>query len=219
MPEDGFVFCSFSTSYKIDPDLFRSWMSILDRSPKSVLWLLKRDSATESNLKSTAKILGIDPDRLVFTRPIEKIQHLSRLSLADLCLDTRVVNGAATTSDALWAGVPVVTIKGHHFASRMSASILTAVGLPELITHDLKQYEDLSIALATHPDQLDAFRLKLENNKPTYPLFDTRDFVHNLESTFEQMWATYLSGEKPQHIYSSFRTDPTDETAINGSSI
>ena len=219
LPDDGFVFCSFSTSYKIDPDLFRSWMRILDRTPNSVLWLLKRDSATELNLKSAAKKLGIDPDRLVFTQPIAKNQHLSRLSSADLCLDTRVVNGAATTSDALWAGVPVVTIEGHHFASKMSASILMAVGLPELITHDLKQYEDLAVALATYPEQMGAVRDKLENNKPTCPLFDTREFVHNLESTFEQMWAIYLAGEKPQHIYSKFRIGPVDENSINRASL
>jgi protein O-GlcNAc transferase len=111
-----------------------------------------------------------------------------------------VVNGAATTSDALRAGIPVVTTEGHHFASRMSASILTAAGLPELITHDLKQYEDLSIALATDPEQMGAIRAKLENNKHTCSLFDTRQFVHNLESAFEKMWAIYLDGERPQHI-------------------
>jgi protein O-GlcNAc transferase len=194
-------------------------MSILDRTPNSVLWLLKRDSAIELNLNSTAKKLGIDPDRLVFTRPIEKCQHLSRLSLADLCLDTRVVNGAATTSDALWAGIPVVTIEGHHFASKMSASILTAAGLPELVTHDLKQYEDLAVALATYPEKMNAVRDKLSKNQPICPLFDTRKFVRNLESVFEQMWESYVTGEKPKHIFSKFRTVPVSSNSINRASI
>ena len=200
LPEHGFVFCSFATSYKIDPVLFESWMHILDRVSGSVLWLLKRDRATESNLITAAGRLGIDRDRLIFTRPLAKSAHLARIGLANLCLDTRVVNGAATTSDALWAGVPVITIRGRHFASRMSASILTAVGLPELITSDLRAYEDLAVALATDSAKLDRIRGKLEENKHSQPLFDTRRFVRNLENAFEQMWAIYMAGEQPRHI-------------------
>jgi predicted O-linked N-acetylglucosamine transferase (SPINDLY family) len=175
-------------------------MAILKQTPDSILWLVKRDDTVESNLKSVAIMLGIDPKRLIFSIPCPKPEHLARLSLADLCLDTRAVNGAATTSDALWAGVPVVTVKGRHFASRMSASILTAVGLEEMIADDLQQYEKLAVALATDGNRLKAMRDKLERNKRTYPLFDTRRFVRNLENAYEQMWGIYKSGESPRHI-------------------
>jgi len=200
LPDNGLVFCSFATSYKIDPELFISWMRILERTPNSYLWLLKRDAAVEANLKSVASAFGINPHRLRFSEPCPKPVHLIRLSLADLCLDTRAVNGAATTSDALWAGVPVVTIQGGHFASRMSASILSAVGLSELITDDLRQYEELAVALAADREQLQALRAKLETNTRTYPLFDTGRFVRNLENAFEQMWEIYKAGEPPRHI-------------------
>lgn len=198
LPPDRFVFCSFSTSYKIDPDLFRCWMRILERAPGSVLWLLKRDDAVEKNLRIVAEKMGVPSDRLIFCRPRSKNVHLSRLQLADLCLDTRVVNGAATTSDALWVGVPVVTVKGRHFASRMSASILTAVGLEELIAEDLKQYENLAITLATDGNRFKALREKLERNKLAYPLFDTNRFVRDLEYSFQKMWEIYDSGEEPR---------------------
>ncbi|WP_319525211.1 tetratricopeptide repeat protein [uncultured Desulfosarcina sp.] len=200
LPTHGFIFCSFATGYKIDPELFACWMTILKQTPDSILWLIKRDEKAESNLKSVASMLGIDPKRLIFSPPCHKPEHLARLSLADLCLDTRAVNGAATTSDALWAGVPVVTIKGRHFASRMSASILTAVGLEELITDDLQQYAKLAAALATDGKRLKTLREKLERNKRTQPLFDTRRFVRNLENAYEQMWAIYKSGGDPRHI-------------------
>jgi protein O-GlcNAc transferase len=151
-------------------------------------------------LKSVAATLGINQNRLIFSTPCSKPEHLARLSLADLCLDTRVVNGAATTSDALWAGVPVVTVKGGHFASRMSASILSAVGLSELITDDLHQYEKRVVALASDGERLNALREKLAQNKYTEPLFDTKRFVRNLENAFEQMWAVYQAGDSPRHI-------------------
>jgi protein O-GlcNAc transferase len=125
---------------------------------------------------------------------------MQRLQDADVALDTRVVNGAATTSDALWAGVPVVTIRGGHFASRMSASILTAIGLPELIVTDLRAYEDLAVRLATDTAELDRIGGKLAENKRSQPLFDTRRFVRNLENAFEQMWSIYMAGEQPRHI-------------------
>ena len=194
------VFGSFATSYKIDPQLFKTWLNLLKRVPRSVLWLLKRDETVEKNLIAFGLAEGVDPRRLVFAPPCPKPAHLARLGLADLCLDTRVVNGAATTSDALWAGVPVLTIRGGHFASRMSASILTAVGLPELITDSLEQYEDLAVELATVPGKLAQLRSKLARNRHTEPLFDTPRFVRNLENAFEQMWEIYRAGQSPRHI-------------------
>ena len=195
-----FTFCCFCSNYKLGADLFNTWMRILKRVPGSILWLLGESRSVSRWLRQAAMVQDIDPDRLRFAEKQPKDKHLSRLQEADLALDTRVVNGAATTSDALWAGVPVITIRGRHFASRMSASILTAVGLPELITSDLRAYEDLAVALATDSAKLDRIRGKLEENKHSQPLFDTRRFVRNLENAFEQMWAIYMAGEQPRHI-------------------
>jgi protein O-GlcNAc transferase len=196
-----FIFCCFCANYKFDAELFRVWMNIIKRVPESLLWLLGESSSVSRNLHQIAISEGVDPGRLHFADKKPKDCHLARLQDADLALDTQVVNGAATTSDALWAGVPVVTVKGSHFASRMSASILAAVGLSELITDDLKQYEDLAVALAIHPEKLNSAREKLEMNKCSEPLFDTRRFVRNLENAFEQMWEIYLAGDKPRHIH------------------
>jgi protein O-GlcNAc transferase len=200
LPEQGKVFAAFLAGYKIDPELFSCWVSILKQVTGSVLWLWERDRYFKENIIREARERFLDPKRIVFAKELPKPEHLARLSLADLCLDTRAVNGAATTSDALWAGVPVVTVKGRHFASRMSASILTAVGLEEMIADDLQQYEKLAVALATDGNRLKAMREKLERNKRTYPLFDTRRFVRNLENAYEQMWGIYKSGESPRHI-------------------
>jgi protein O-GlcNAc transferase len=195
------TFCCFCANYKFEQELFKTWIRIIKRVSRSKLWLLSESRSVSRNLRQFAVSEGVDPDRLHFADKMSKPEHLERLQMADIALDTRVVNGAATTSDALWAGVPVVTVKGSHFASRMSASILTAVGLPELITDDLKQYEDLAVALATQPEKLNAIREKLEKNKLSEPLFDTRRFVRNLENAFEQMWAIYMAGDKPRHIH------------------
>jgi protein O-GlcNAc transferase len=200
LPLQGIVFAAFVAGYKIDRQLFGSWMAILEQVPGSVLWLWERDRRFKSNIIREVRSRPLDPKRIVFAKELPKPEHLARLSLADLCLDTRVVNGAATTSDALWAGVPVVTVKGGHFASRMSASILSAVGLSELITDDLHQYEKRVVALASDGERLNALREKLAQNKYTEPLFDTKRFVRNLENAFEQMWAVYQAGDSPRHI-------------------
>ena len=122
------------------------------------------------------------------------------MRLADLALDTRIVNGHTTTSDALWAGVPVITLMGGHFASRVSASILTAIGLPELITHTLEQYEALAVHLAQHPGELETMRQRLSENRLTKPLFDTPRFAKNLETAYKEMWKIFVAGEKPRSI-------------------
>ncbi len=132
-----FVFCCFNQDYKIEPVMFDCWMRILQRVPDSILWLMIRHDAAKKHLRTEAKARGVNPDRLIFLEKLSKQEHLTRLKMADLALDTRIVNGAATTSDALWAGVPVITLLGTHFASRMSASLLSAVGLPELITRSI----------------------------------------------------------------------------------
>jgi len=142
----------------------------------------------------------VDGDRLIFTGPLPKDRHLARYRLADLALDTRIYGGHTTTSDALWAGVPVVAIQGAHFASRVSSSILTAIGLPELVTHNLEDYEALGLELSRDPDALRALKAKLDRNRLREPLFDTPRFARNLENAYRLMWARYLSGEKPTRI-------------------
>jgi protein O-GlcNAc transferase len=200
LPINDFVFCSFNMTYKINPKIFDSWMRILKAVPNSILWLLEKTGQDKINLKKEAKNRGVDPSRLVFSTGIRKEQHLARLKLADLCLDTFTCNGMTTTSDSLWAGVPVITLKGKHFASRVSASLLTAIGLPELITHSPQEYEDLAIKLAKNPKQLDAIRYKLNANRLTKPLFDTEKFTRYLEEAYSKMWQTYTEGKKPTNI-------------------
>ena len=192
LPEDAFVFCAFNTSYKIEPVIFDVWMRILAQLPGSVLWLLGKNQTIADNLKKAAEKRGVLPQRLHFSGKLPKDQHLARIRLADLALDTRIVGGAASTSDVLWAGVPVITMTGTHFASRMSTSILNAMGLPELIATDTDGYEALALALAQNPGRLAQFKTRIGENRQTAPLFDTPRFVQNLERAYEQMWQGYV---------------------------
>jgi len=201
LPEQAFVFCSFNNTYKIEPLMFDVWMRMLQKIQGSVLWLSERNQTVEKHLKQEAENRGVNPERIVFAKRLpSKSEHLARHKLADLVLDTRIFNGHTTTADALWAGLPVITLQGSHFASRVSASLLTAIGLPELITHNLDEYEKLAIRLASHPEQLQAIRQKLAQNRLTEPLFDTSRFVRDLESAYKEMWMMFLSGEKPRQI-------------------
>ncbi|NOG84578.1 MAG: tetratricopeptide repeat protein [Planctomycetes bacterium] len=201
LPENAMVFCSLNNAYKIEPVLFDAWMRILHRVPDSVLWLSRSNSLAEKNLREEAIQKGIDPDRLVFADKVEtKDDHLARLRLADLMLDTRIYNGHATGCDALWAGVPVVTIEGGHFASRVGSSMLHAVGLPELVTKDISEYENLVIGFASSPTKRDAIRRKLARNRTTSPLFDTRSFVRALETAYKRMLFLYYEERKREDI-------------------
>ncbi|MFC1881553.1 tetratricopeptide repeat protein [Thermodesulfobacteriota bacterium] len=200
LPDKGFVFSSFNLPYKIDPVMFDCWMRILQQVPNSVLWLISDTENARCNLRREAADRSIEPDRLVFAKKIEKAEHLSRLKWADLALDTRIVNGHTTTSDSLWVGVPVIALLGSHFASRVSSSLLHAVGLSELVTHHLEEYEKLSVRLATHPSELKAVRYKLNINRLKNPLFDTPRFVRNLEHAYSEMWRIFLEGRAPMQI-------------------
>lgn len=191
LPDSSFVFCSFNSSYKIDPVMFAVWMNILRKVPNSILWLMEKHLLTTTNLRAAAKQSGIDPSRLIFASKLERADHLLRHQLADLALDTRIYNGHTTTSDALWAGVPVITLQGKHFASRVAASLLTAAGLPETITHSLKAYKNLAVQLATHPAKLARLKSYLNFHKQTTPLFDTPSFVTHLEKAYTTIWNTY----------------------------
>ncbi len=197
LPAEGFVFACFANNFKIEPEIFACWMSLLRRVPGSVLWLLRNNLLVERNLKQAAASAGIDPARLIFADKLGKDDHLARLGLADLALDTRLYTGHTTTSDALWAGLPVVTIAGGHFASRVSASILAAMGLAELITASLKDYEALALRLAGDAPMLTALRGKLAANRAAAALFDGKRFVANLERAYAAMWQRFNAGHEP----------------------
>ena len=200
LPHNSFVFSSFNLPYKIDPLIFDCWMRILNQVPHSVLWLFNGGETTTENLKQEARIRGIDPRRLVFADKLPKAEHLSRIRLADLALDTRIVNGHTTTSDSLWAGVPVITLQGGHFASRVSASLLNAIGLSEMTTCNLDAYERLAVRLASHPAELQKIKAKLSANRMTEPLFDTPGFVGHLEAAYQKMWRIFAAGQAAQQF-------------------
>jgi protein O-GlcNAc transferase len=188
------VLCSFNHTYKIDPEIFSVWMRILRRVDNGVLWLRGQDATVEANLKREATARGVDPDRLVFADRVSRDRHLERLAICDLALDTRVYNGGATTSLCLWAGVPVIALAGQHFVSRMSTSLLAAVGLEGLVADTLQDYEDLAVTLATDRARLADIRARLWENRRTHPLFDTPGFVKNLESVYREMWVAACQG-------------------------
>jgi len=201
LPEEAFVFCSFNNNYKITPDLFDIWMRLLHRVPSSVLWLFVANRLPISNLQEEAKSRGIESHRLIFTDQVELAEHLARHRLADLFLDTFYCNAHTTASDALWAGLPLVTCLGQTFVSRVAGSLLTAVGLPELITHSHAEYEALAFELATHPDKLVAIRQKLAQNRTTTSLFNTPLFTKHIEAAYIKMWERTQTGLPPDHIY------------------
>jgi len=187
LPEKGIVFASFNATYKITKEVFVSWLRILKEVPDSVLWIYAPGKNAQSNLRKAASIAGLNLARLVFAGNLPKDEHLARIRLAGIALDTFTYNGHTTTSDCLWAGVPVITLKGNHFASRVSASLLTAIGLPELITNSVAEYEHLAIDLALNPQKLLSIRHSLDAKRLTAPLFNTKLFVKNLEDAYVKM--------------------------------
>jgi len=195
LPREGFVFCCFNQPYKIEPGAFEAWMRILAAVPGAVLWLLHGSSSAEANLRREARGRGIDPERLVFAPPLPKAAHLARHRAAGLFLDTRIVNAGTTASDALWAGLPLLTCPGETLGSRVAASALAAIGLPELIARDTEEYVRLAVELARDAVRLADLRRKLEHNRSSTPLFDTRACVAGLERAFEVMHARRTSGE------------------------
>jgi predicted O-linked N-acetylglucosamine transferase (SPINDLY family) len=200
LPEDAFVFCCFNNAYKITPDLFDIWMRLLNAVNGSVLWLFEGYSTAATNLWLEAGKRGISPDRLVFAPRMELADYLARYRSADLFLDTFYYNAGTTASDALWAGLPVLTCMGDTFAGRMASSLLTAIGLPELITHSHAEYESLALKLATQPGQLAAIRQKLVENITTHPLFDTERFTRHIEEAYLKMYERYQAGLPPDHV-------------------
>jgi predicted O-linked N-acetylglucosamine transferase (SPINDLY family) len=188
LPDDGLVFCCFNNNYKITPQVFGVWMRLLAAVPGSVLWLLRDNDGAQANLRREAQAQGVAPARLVFAERVTLDAHLARLRLADLFLDTLPYNAHTTASDALWAGVPVLTCKGETFAGRVAASLLQAVGLPELVTQGLADYEAAALRLATDAALLGDARRKLAQNRQTHPLFDADRFRLHIESAYTKMW-------------------------------
>jgi protein O-GlcNAc transferase len=197
LPEDGFVFCCFNNPAKIAAGMFDVWMSLLRAKEKAVLWLLSDEAATETNLRKEAAARGVDPSRLVFAHRLAPPEHLARHKLADLFLDTLPYNAHTTASDALFAGLPVLTCSGRSFAGRVGASLLHAVGLPDLVTHSLVDYEGLALRLAGDPSALRSLREKLQQNRDTQPLFDTARTTRNIEAAYMRMWDIAKSGQQP----------------------
>jgi predicted O-linked N-acetylglucosamine transferase (SPINDLY family) len=192
LPKDGFVFCCFNNNYKITPQVFDVWMRLLEKVENSVLWILSEDINISKNLKKEATIRGIDFNRIVFAERIKMNEHLARQKVADLFIDTFPYTGHTTASDALWVGLPVLTRIGKSFASRVSASLLNAIGLSELVTNSEKEYEDLAIELAKNPPKLKEIKNKLKNNRNTKPLFNTQIFARNMEKAYSLMYERYL---------------------------
>jgi predicted O-linked N-acetylglucosamine transferase (SPINDLY family) len=199
LPSVGLVLCCFNQAYKFTPEVFDIWCGLLAQTPGSVLWLLRTEHA-EGNLRREAMQRGIAPHRLVFAEDLPQAAHLARLQLADLVLDTSPYNAHTTASDALWAGVPLVTCAGDTFASRVAGSLLHAAGLAELVTHSLPDYAALALALATDAPRLRAVRLKLARQRLAAPLFDVAAYTLGLEALYAEMWQRHCDGLPPQAL-------------------
>ena len=202
LPTNGAVFCCFNNVQKVTPDVFDSWMRILTRAPNSVLWLSRVGETAADNLRREASLRGMDPERLIFAAHMPSpADHLARHRAADLFLDTRPYNAHATAVNALWAGLPVLTLPGEGFASRVAASLLESIQLPELIATSAASYEDLAVHLVENPQLLASLKEKLARQRIDSPLFDTRGFVRYLESGYAEIIDRLERGLAPEHIY------------------
>ena len=201
LPEDAFVFCCFNNSYKISLDEFSIWMKLLKQKEKSVLWLSKSNKWVQSNLKKEAKKMNVDPKRLIFAEKVSSIkEHLIRHNHADIYLDTFNYNGHTSVSDALWSGLPVVTKIGKQFSSRVASSLLTSIGLDELITTNKKDYESLILELVLNPGKLSLLKIKLKENILNHPLFNNKLYASNFEKGLKIIYQNFLENKKPQDI-------------------
>lgn len=190
LPEDKFIFCCFNNNYKIEPKIFKIWMAILKTIPDSILWLFESSELAQQNLCREASLANVNPDRLIFAKYVDKTSHLERLQLADLFLDTYFCNAHTTASDALWAGVPVLTCPGEHFSRRVAASLLNTLRLNELIVSSLQEYQERAVFYAQNFNELIKIKEKLEYQKQNSPLFNSRTFVRNLERELRKVWSS-----------------------------
>ena len=201
LPSTGFVFCCFNNNYKITPGTFDGWMRVLKRVEGSVLWLLRDNETAANNLRNEAQAREVNAGRLIFAPRMPLPEHLARHRATDLFVDTFPCGAHTTASDALWAGVPVLTCIGESFAARVAASLLNAIGLPELIATTQEQYEATAIELATNPTRLAELKDRLHRNRLTMPLFDSEQFTRHLENAYTQMYERYQADLRPEHIY------------------
>ena len=207
LPENGFVFCCFNSNYKITPPTFDVWMRLLRAVPRSVLWLTHANATAQANMRQEAELRGVARERIMFAPRLDKISdHLARQRQADLFLDTLPYNAHKTASDALWAGLPVLTCTGETFAGRVAASLLKAIGIPELITTSLEDYEGVALKLAREPSCLASIKTKLAGNRDTHPLFDTARYTRHIEAAYTAMWQRHQKGEGPK----AFGVSPVD---------
>jgi protein O-GlcNAc transferase len=214
LPPEGFVFCCFNNCYKITPQVFDIWMRLLGKVEGSVLWLFRDRTTAEVNLRREAAARGIDPRRLVFARRMPLEDHLARHRLADLLLDTLPYNAHTTAADALWMGVPVVTCLGQTFAGRVAASLLRAIGMPDLVTDDLAAYECLALRIASEPRLLQDLRDRLQRQRLSQPLFDSDRYRRHIESAYLRMREIWQRGEYP--VSFSVAPDGGNENASRG---
>ena len=198
LPESGFVFCAFSNTYKISPQIFDVWMELLRSIDNSVLWLGNTNSTAKDNLRREAKRRGVEPERIVFARRVEiNRDHLARHRLANLFLDTQPLGAHSTVCDALWAGIPVLTCAGASFGGRVAASVLSALGLSELVTNDLLSYRQRALQLVSDPHALKTLRARLAVHRTEFPLFNTAQFTRHIEAAYFSMWERYQKGDPP----------------------
>ncbi len=198
LPNSDFIFSCFNSHQKIMPNIFKVWMHILKQKEDSILWLLRDNEISEKNLKIYAEKNQINPNRLIFADHLPLDQHLSRLKLVDLVLDTFPYNAHTTCSDALRMGVPVLTLKGKSFASRVATSLLTSMNLPELITQNLKDYEKMALSISNNPDLLNQLKNKILENKINSNVFKPLVYTNNIEKSYKKVYQNYIDGLKPQ---------------------
>jgi predicted O-linked N-acetylglucosamine transferase (SPINDLY family) len=192
LPDNKFIYCSFNNTYKITPIIFDAWMQILKTVENSVLWLFEENETAAKNLRIEATKKGVDMNRLIFAQRLPLEDHLSRYQLADLFIDTFPCNGHTTTSDALWAGIPVVTLAGESFSSRVAASLLNTIGAPELITYSIDDYIKLAIELASSREKFFSIKDKIAVNRSTSPLFNIKLFTKNIELAYQRIYNNSL---------------------------
>jgi protein O-GlcNAc transferase len=201
LPGRGFIYCCFNNNYKITPWGFDGWMRILRRVEGSVLWLLEDNAAAAGNLRREAQRRGVGAERIIFGQRLGMEEHLARHRVADLFLDTLPCNAHTTASDALWAGLPVLTCLGESFAGRVAGSLLSAIRLPELITRSPSEYEERAVELAHDPQRLAGIKEKLARHRTSTALFDTRLYARNLEAAYTSIYERHRAHLPPEHLY------------------
>lgn len=202
LPENAFIFCCFNNHYKFNPQVLDGWTSILRKVESSVMWIAENNDEFKVNISTEFKKRGVNLEKIIFAKRVESMgDHLSRLSLADIFLDTYPYNAHSTALDSLKAGVPVLTLIGQSFASRVSASLLNAIGLSELITNDQEQYENLAVELSTSAEKLSELKKKLSRNRFSEPLFNTPLFTKHIESAYIKMFERYQVDLQPDNIF------------------